>query len=248
MSAISISVPRLAPRRGVMRVLSLLLFGFLLSACVVNGPLTRADAITDQDMNSRVLVMPMDVELQELTAGGELLPQAAWTATGRANVAQAISALMAERGDALVNYGGADSEGEIDAAHLQVVKLHGVVGGTIIAHSYIPALKLPTKDGKLDWTLGEQAAALRDSYDADYALFVFFRDSFSTGGRAAVVFFGALLGVHVQGGLQIGFASLVDLRSGDVVWFNRLFSQAGDLRKPDMAHDATKTLLKDLPL
>ena len=89
---------------------------------------------------------------------------------------------------------------------------------------------------------------MREAYGADYALFVFFRDSFATAGRAALIFVGALFGAHVQGGQQIGFASLVDLNSGDVVWFNRLFSGAGDLREADKAESATKTLLDNLPL
>jgi hypothetical protein len=86
------------------------------------------------------------------------------------------------------------------------------------------------------------------SFDADYALFVYFRDSFASGGRVALIFFGALMGVGIPGGQQIGFASLVDLRSGDVIWFNRLFKETGDLRKPDSAFQGTKSLLTDLPL
>ena len=36
----------------------------------------------------------------------------------------------------------------------------------------------------------------------------------------------ALLGVGLAGGSQTGYASLVDLRTGRVVWFNNLASAA----------------------
>jgi hypothetical protein len=47
---------------------------------------------------------------------------------------------------------------------------------------------------------------------------------------------------------QQGFASLVDLETGDVVWFNHLFSTVGDLREPEPARDAIDTLLEGSPV
>ena len=71
---------------------------------------------------------------------------------------------------------------------------------------------------------------------------------FESSGRVAVIFIGALLGVGIPGGQQVGFASLVDLQSGDVVWFNRLLKGTGDLRKADLARSASEDLLSKLPL
>ncbi len=59
--------------------------------------------------------------------------------------------------------------------------------------------------------------------------------------------FAALLGVAVQGGVQLGFASLVNLNSGQVVWFNRLVRGSGDLRNPDGARETAGVLLADFP-
>ncbi len=109
-------------------------------------------------------------------------------------------------------------------------------------------MALPTKKDKFDWSLGKGVTVLRDSFGADYALFVYFRDSFVSSGRVAVIFIGALFGVGIPGGRQVGFASLVDLQSGDVVWFNRLLKGTGDLRKPDLARSASEDLLSKLPL
>ena len=115
-------------------------------------------------------------------------------------------------------------------------------------HKYVPKLIVPTKKDKFDWTLGSGINQLRDDYDAEYALFIHIRDSYTSAGRVAVIFVAAVFGVGVQGGTQVGFASLVDLGTGDVVWFNRLFSATGDLRTAAPAGEAIKQLLSEFPL
>ncbi len=57
----------------------------------------------------------------------------------------------------------------------------------------------------------------------------------------------AILGAGVRGGQQVGFASLVDLRSGDIVWFNVMARGTGDLREAEQALDASRVLLSELP-
>jgi len=64
------------------------------------------------------------------------------------------------------------------------VKLHGAVGGTVLAHHYNPQLRLPSKGEKFDWSLGPSAAAIARSQGADYALFLYVRDSYTSAGRA----------------------------------------------------------------
>ena len=57
----------------------------------------------------------------------------------------------------------------------------------------------------------------------------------------------AALGVGLVGGQQIGFASLVDLTTGEVVWFNHLHSTAGDLRTSEPAKKTVALLMSGLP-
>ena len=56
-----------------------------------------------------------------------------------------------------------------------------------------------------------------------------------------------LLGGDIGGGTQVGLASLVDLRTGQVVWHNLLVDQTGDLRTPAGASETAGDLLKDFP-
>ena len=135
----------------------------------------------------------------------------------------------------------------LDHEQLQLVKLHGAVGNSILIHQYLPNAKLPTKKEGFDWTLGPDARVLKEAYNADFALFIFMRDSYSSSGRVAVIILAALFGVGIPGGQQIGFASLVDLNSGQIVWFNRLARAEGDLRTAQPATASIDLLLKDFP-
>jgi hypothetical protein len=54
--------------------------------------------------------------------------------------------------------------------------------------------------------------------------------------------------VPTAGGLQTGYASLVDLNTGRVRWFNRLARGSGDLREADKAADTIEALLEQFPV
>jgi hypothetical protein len=192
----------------------------------------------------RIVVMPLDVELAQLTAGGLAEPHAEWTDAALKHMRVALDAEAKVRKVTLVDFEverGALADREMS---LDLVKLHRAVGSAVMVHQYL-GLALPSKEGKFDWSLGPAVAAIARSHDADYALFLFVRDSYATAGRVAVIVVGALLGIGVPGGSQVGFASVVDLKTGDIVWFNRLIRPSGDLRTPDAAAETVKALVAD---
>lgn len=196
---------------------------------------------------ARIVLMPLDVELFELSAGGLPDPRADWTDAARTNLA---SALNAERETLGLNLGTYDEAGvapEVVDRLDQVQKLHGAVGQAIALHHYTPLFELPSKKGRFDWSLGPSVAILHDATGADYALFTYVRDSYTSAGRAAVIVIAALFGVSVPGGQQVGFASLVDLESGEIVWFNRMARGWGDLRTAEAARETAKELLTGFP-
>ena len=107
---------------------------------------------------------------------------------------------------------------------------------------------MPTKGETLDWTLGPLARQMREKTGARFALFFYISDSYAGPGRVALIMtMGLLFGVPVEGGTQAGFASLVDLETGDVVWFNRLERKTGDLRTPEAAAGTIDVLLQEFP-
>jgi hypothetical protein len=227
---------------------------FLVAALVVAtvaGCVTKAnsqiDALKRPAGQPRIVLMPVDVELSELTAGGLHEPRADWTDSAKRNLAAAFQTEKTALGLDLVEFDDSALPQERRDALNQVSKLHGAIGATIELHQYVDAAQLPTKRGRMDWTIGKSVQELRAVQDADYAMFVFVRDSYTSAGRAAVMVAAAVLGVGIQGGAQVGFVSLVDLETGDIVWFNRLLRGSGDLRTPEPARETARTLLAGLP-
>jgi hypothetical protein len=198
--------------------------------------------------NARVLLMPLDVQLFELTAGGLEEPKADWTAAAENHVHTALENVMAQKKDTVVLYEAPQDNPEKARINEQLMKLHEMVGMSILVHTYYPGFNLPTKATQFDWSLGDGVRQLNQRYDADCALFVFLRDSYASPGRKAAMVVGALAGFYIAGGRQTGFASLVDLRTGDILWFGRLFRETGDLRTPEPAYEAVSQLLFGIPL
>jgi hypothetical protein len=192
-----------------------------------------------------MVLMPVDVELSHLTAGGLLEPDAEWTEQAKRNMHTALMEEARSRKVELIDFDPNRGTPQDREASLALVQLHRAVGSSILVHQYIPELALPSKKGKFDWSLGPEAAAIARSQNADYAMFLFVRDSYMTGGRAALIVVAAAFGIGLQGGSQVGFASVVDLKTGDIVWFNRLGRQSGDLRTPEVAGETVNALVRD---
>ena len=228
------------------------IFALLLTVMCTGCATTSHKAVADLSLRKnteRILLMPMDIELNELTAGGVLEPNAAWTADANRFVHDAISEKIASQSRVEVidlNIESVQLDAEERKLQSQLIKLHEMVGQTILLHKYLQPFNLPNKSG-FDWTLGEKAEFLKKKFGADYALFIYLRDSYATAGRVAVILVASALGVGVSGGQQVGFASLVDLDTGQVVWFNRLMRGVGDLRNRDAAASSIDELLIDFP-
>jgi hypothetical protein len=193
-----------------------------------------------------IILMPIDVELSQLTAGGLEEPQAEWTQAAQKHMRAALEDEARIRSVKLVDFSYERGTGEDRETAADLVKLHRAVGGSVMLHGEGGFLPLPTKQGrKFDWSLGPAASVVGKTHEADYAMFIFVRDSYATAGRQAAIVVAALLGVGLPGGTQVGFASVVDLKTGDIVWFNRLIRAQGDLRTPEHAAETMRALVHD---
>ncbi len=224
----------------------------LIVMLVITGCTTTAfhthHSSTTIPQQTNVLVMTPDIQLFELTAGGLEEPRADWTQHAKQYFMAALQEKLETSQDVAVLYEPPPHDFEQAHTHQQLIKLHETVGNAILVHAYLTYAVLPTKKETFDWGLGEKVRSLRDHYNADYAMFIFIRDSYSSGGRTALIIGAALLGASVPGGQQRGFASLVDLNTGRIVWFNRLLRSEGDLRTPAPARKTMQYLLKGCPL
>jgi hypothetical protein len=200
--------------------------------------------------NYRLIVMQPDISVGVLTAGGAVEPHEQWTTQARENVLKALVAQQAGRGGQTKVAATREDTGADPALVTDLTWLHNAVGRSIQLHKYA-TYPLPTKKDRFDWTLGEQAVAFGATTHYDYALFLHAQDSFSSGGRVALQvagFLTCMVGICVApaGGQQIAFASLVDLKTGKVVWFNVLSSSVGDIRSPEGAEKMVTTLLDQM--
>ena len=193
--------------------------------------------------NDLVLLMPADVELFSLSAGGVAEPRADWTADAQRFMNQAVTARIGQLGLRTLALGERDAD-----EFAEQVGLHAAVARSIDLHHGVGGIwALPTKDGQLRWSFDDAMQPLRQHGQARYALFVWVRDSYASAERKAAMVALALLGVGITGGAQVAYASLVDLSTGQVVWFNRLARASGDLREAEPARETIEVLLTGLP-
>jgi hypothetical protein len=190
-----------------------------------------------------VLVLPVDVELFSLSAGGLAEPKADWTAAAKEHMKTALAARIKALG---IEWKDA-SEATADEFAEQV-GLHAAVASSISLHHAAGGVwSLPTKAGALNWTFGDAMQPLAARTGARYGLFIWVRDSYASAERKAAMVLLAIAGIGITGGIQVGYASLVDLQTGQVVWFNRLARGTGDLREAGSARESIDALLAGFP-
>ena len=221
---------------------------FVLSAGVLTAEAQSQSRNLAPDFNSlpkgsTVVVMPTDIELFSISGGGVLEPKADWTEAASKHFKTALLEKQKSLGLAHVELS------EKDADELaEVNAMHAAVARAIALHHFGPSvLNLPTKAGKLDWSMGDSVRGVKTKTGADYALFSWVRDSYASGERVAAMIGLALLGIGIPGGVQTGYASLVDLNTGRVLWFNRLARGSGDLREAGKAAETLNALLNEFP-
>ena len=205
----------------------------------------------------KLLVLRPDVTVGSLTTGGMVEPRADWTDQARASIIEALRAQQASRGgQATFIERRTELPGVTPEELANVERLNSAVAESIVIHKYLGDY-LPTKRGKgLDWTLGQDAVRLGQKTGYDYALFMHAEDQVASRGRIALGVLGlagcvvGFCAPNIGGAQQTDYASLVDLKTGEVVWFNVVIAGSqvpgikfGDLRTPQGAAQMVDRLL-----
>ncbi|HVE01460.1 MAG TPA: hypothetical protein VNB78_07190 [Sphingomicrobium sp.] len=226
------------------------------SACVQTRQFADVQ-FTPPQGDYRLLVLRPDVTVGSLTTGGLVEPRADWTDQARTNIVAALRAQQAERGGKVqILNRRSELKGANEQEVADVERLFYAVGQSIVLHKYLGAY-LPTKRGKgLEYTLGEDAVSLGRKTGYDYALFLHAEDQVASTGRIALGVIGlagcfvGFCAPNIGGATQLDYAGLVDLKTGEVVWFNvvRAGSEVpgvafGDLRTPEGAQQMVERLL-----
>ena len=215
-----------------------------LSACATN-PRMSAD-FTPPETPARIVVFDPEVEYGLLTFGGLMEARADWSETAERELLAALETKIESMGHELVLLSPEENE-----ALNQMALLHTAVASSATTHGAgaVGPLVLPTKAEGWDWTLGPGAAEVAEAYDGDLGLFLFSRGSFASGSRIATsILVGAAAGgAYVPTGAQRAtIASLVDLKTGDIVWMG--VAPMGDPRSPGGAESVINQAFSDAPL
>ncbi|MFT4253547.1 MAG: hypothetical protein QM608_13805 [Caulobacter sp.] len=215
-----------------------------LAACTTTNTRLADKSPTKPAAGAKILIVQPDIELGLLTVTGIQEARADWSSQARGNIKRELEEAATAKSHVFRSLDPTTVE---DPRALQLLRLHEAVGESIRGFNY-GLYSLPTKKS-FDWTLGSGTQTLAQAYDADYALFTYGRGAYSSGGRKAAMVGAALLGVGMPMAQQYAFTSLIDLKTGKVVWFNVAVAGAdSDMRSPEGAEVFAKALLKDAPL
>ena len=224
------------------RLLVIFLFFLIYSCSSFNTEPKYTTTVLEKD-NPKILLMPIDIEICELTLAGMCEPSASWTQNSRNNIVISFKEILNRRDAILSEYNKNDENNQI----IQIIKLHTQIGQEIINAEYGP-FKLPTKT-EFKWSIGKKVQLLRNKYKSDYAVFIYFRDQYSSTERVLYNIVTAVLfpGVIPIGGSQIAFASLVNLNNGEITWFNGFYRSFGDVRDIESARGTVNKIFEGFP-
>ncbi|MDV3457602.1 hypothetical protein RZN05_11455 [Sphingomonas sp. HF-S4] len=212
---------------------------------------TRSGFELPAHSGKRILVFRPSVSVGAQSTGGMFEPNGDWTEKAKRNIQLSLERLQGRLGNSVVV--APEAYGE-DAQRVQEhMALFAAVSQAVIEYQFFKGNRLPTKkrDNKnqvFDWSLGAGVATLPGAQDADYGLFVYNRDAYGSTGRKILQVL-ALLGpgIAVKSGEHAGYAGLVDLRTGDLLWLNADGAMGGDVRDEEGSEKRVRQLLEDFP-
>jgi hypothetical protein len=197
--------------------------------------------------SAKIVLMRPSVKVGEQSTGGMFEPNADWTDQAKENLGKAIAAMQSQLGNVVAAYDEPVSSSAVRAVEYRA--LFDAVAQSVIVYQFFPGNRLPTKKRKdsFAWTLGAEISALPGLESADYALFIITEDQYGSTGRKVAQLFGAMAGISIPSGVHKGFAGLVDLKTGDLVWLNADLQMGGDVRTDEGAQKRVAQLFAGFP-
>jgi hypothetical protein len=198
----------------------------------------------------QVVLLPVDVDVKELSAGGvqEEFPE--WSRRAEENIRAAVLVSRDSAGGCCVTR-GVDSS-SLTPAERETLEEHLALFNTVAANALW--VDLPgnsawrLKSDHFDYTLGSGLSFLKTRYGVDAGLIILGEDVVSSGGRKAMAVVGATLGIGVPMGHSVLVGGLVDFETGDLLWLNRTISYgAADLRDPASSLELARKLMENYP-
>jgi hypothetical protein len=220
------------------------------------GALARDNFTFPKDDAVKVVVFRPDVQVGSLGVGGLDDANADWTQTARGFIQNAMESAGEVHSYHVRFLGDADgANGDLLNDYRSLFESvaaeafqHSIVGNHLPTKLAAPKDPSASKVYRLDWTLGQQAQQLKAITGGDYALFFMTHDAYGDAGRkVAQLLMAGLFGAYIPAGIHLGYAGLVDLSTGNIVWLNFNPIMGGDVRTADGAEKRVRELLAGFP-
>lgn len=198
------------------------------------------------NLPKKVVVLPVNIEVVEVTAGGveEKVPD--WSNEANQSVLKSLSTAIGKQGLkelAAPPFSGASAV-NVDE-HLALYKL---------SVNTVSRLGWKHKISHFDYSIGPGLREVADKTGAEAAILVYGRDYVSTAGRKARAVAGNIPIVNIFTGPapQLGHSyihvGVVDLKTGDLLWMNSNYREGStNLRDPDDAAKMINAIFKWYP-
>lgn len=207
----------------------------------------RADFDAASLSGQKILLFRPSVWVGSKSTGGLSEPNADWTTEARRLMATELATRYGEFDGELVLE--PELAGKNALLFSQHKSLFETVARSVMGYQFFKGNRLPTKKKvPFDWELGTGTREISDLTGARYGLFIVTHDEYGSFGRKLFqVLLAGLAGVWIQAGEHQGYAGLVDLQTGKLLWLNADGEMGGDVRKPDGMKKRVGELLKGFP-
>jgi hypothetical protein len=226
-------------------ILALLICCGLPVSVAASNSSAKSGFVLPADQTVRIVVLKKDISVAEVTTGGLDQPKADWTKQAQASFDAALLSNLSGRSIQYVSL--PELKGDDAKLLSNYLALLKIAEDQAVKHEVFAGEALPTKNSELSWTLGEQITGLGAKIGADYGLIVFNRNSYVSKGRQSAENIAALMGVEPTTGVHAGSMTLVDLKTGDIVWMNIDVQLQGDIRNTVGANEQVAQLMRNFP-
>jgi hypothetical protein len=206
----------------------------------------------EQRMPRKMLLLPADIRVHEISAGGVVEKVDDWTISASNHAMKSVREIAGSKSlfepkevPAL-----ADPEKQVLDQHLALYELVAASADFSKSGPFAPWRE---RAKNFDYTLGPGLTELAERSDLDAALIVIGSDYISSSGRKATMALGilaaALTGVAVipVGGTAYVSVGVVDLKSGNLLWFATSRGQTDDMRQEQQVRAVLDKLFTGYP-
>ena len=189
-------------------------------------------------------LIPPDIEIYELTAGGVRELKDEWSDMGKENVINSLMKKLKEKDIKVETF-------TKDEIMEETLALYRAVSMCIELHTQGP-FAFPEKQKNFDYSIGSIEKTLEEN-NVDALMIIYGSDEDTTGGRQALIALGVLasiatgVAVAPRAGITTMDVALVD-PSGTILWYKNKSSGASHaLKKPEDATSFVEDIFSDFP-